>query len=51
MIFELADVTGSQLGRVSARVENLAPRATKSFRVPIRQRNAAVALVRELRAE
>lgn len=51
IVFNLSDAGGSQLGGVSARVENLPSRSTKNFRVPIAQRNAERALVREIRTE
>ncbi len=47
-IFDLTDNGGSQLGGVSATVENLKPGATGSFRVPIQQAAANFALVREI---
>ena len=51
IVLNLADATGSQLGAVSARVDNLAPNATGSFRLPIEQADAAFALVREVRTQ
>jgi hypothetical protein len=48
IVLNLADATGSQLGAVSARVDNLAPNATGSFQIPIEQTDAAFALVREV---
>jgi hypothetical protein len=49
IIFDLTDATGSQLGGVSQRVENLAPQARQTFRLPIEQRDASFVLVREVR--
>ena len=51
IVFNLTDQTGSQLGAVSARVDNLAPNATGSFRIPIEQTDAAFALVREVQTQ
>jgi len=48
IIINLTDSIGSQLGAVNGRVENLPPKAVKTFEFPIEQRNAAVALVREV---
>jgi hypothetical protein len=51
IVFNLTDQSGSQVGAVSAQVENLAPNATVRFQVPIEQTNAAFALVREVRTQ
>jgi len=49
LIFDLTDAAGSRLGAVSARVAAIAPKGTTSFSIAIEQRNAAFALVREIR--
>jgi hypothetical protein len=51
IVFNLTDQGGSQVGAVSAQVENLAPHATVRFQVPIEQTNAAFALVREVQTQ
>jgi hypothetical protein len=48
IILNLTDTTGSFLGAVSAQVDNLAPNATAKFQIPIEQKDAAFALVREV---
>jgi hypothetical protein len=48
VIFNLANKSGSHVGAVSGHIENLPPKTTKDFEVPIKQRDAAYALVREL---
>jgi hypothetical protein len=48
IILNLTDEAGSHLGAVSAKVDNLAPNATAKFQVPIEQKDAAFALVREV---
>ena len=48
VVFNLTDHTGSQVGAVNGHVENLEPKAIKSFEFPIQQQNAAFALVREV---
>jgi hypothetical protein len=50
-VFDLTDATGSQLGGVSATVQNLKARSTASFRIPIQQATAAFALVREIHSQ
>lgn len=50
-VFDLTDSTGSQLGAVSARLEDLKAQSTASFRVPIQQNRASFALVREIRTQ
>jgi hypothetical protein len=51
IVLNLTDTIGSQLGAVSARVDNLAPNATVNFRIPIEQTEAAFALVREVQTQ
>ena len=51
IILNLTDKTGSHLGAVSARVDNLAPNATVKFQTPIEQTDAAFALVREVQTQ
>jgi hypothetical protein len=51
IVLNLTDRTGSQLGAVSARVDNLAPNATGSFQIPIEQTDAAFTLVREVQTQ
>jgi hypothetical protein len=48
VVFNLTDISGSQVGAVNGHVENLAPKAVKAFQFPIQQPNAAVVLVREV---
>jgi hypothetical protein len=48
VVFNLANKSGSQIGAVSGRVENLPPKTTRDFEFPIKQRDAAFVLVREL---
>jgi hypothetical protein len=48
LVIDLTDVDGSQVGAVSAFVEKIPPSGTRSFEVPIKQRNAAAAMVREV---
>jgi len=48
IIFDVTNVDGSQLGAVSVRVENIAPHATVDFRLPLEQKTARNALVREV---
>jgi hypothetical protein len=50
-VFDLTDSSGSQLGGVSAKVENVKAGSTATFRVPIRQTSASFALVREIRTQ
>ena len=45
---DLTDVTGSQVGAVAGKVEKLPPSSNKGFQFPIKQRNAAFALVRDI---
>ena len=51
IVFNLTDQGGSQVGAVSAQVDNLAPNATVKFQIPIEQTNAAFALVREVQTQ
>jgi hypothetical protein len=48
LVFDITDQDGSQLGGVSVRVENIAPKAVASFRVTLPQKTARTALVREV---
>jgi hypothetical protein len=48
VVFNLTDSMGSQVGAVKGHIENLEPKAVKAFQFPIRQQNAAFALVREV---
>jgi hypothetical protein len=48
LVIDLTDVDGSQVGAVSALVEKIPPSGTRSFEVPIKQRYAAAAIVREV---
>jgi len=48
LVIDLTDVDGSHVGAVSAIVEKIPPSGTRSFEVPIKQRNAATAMVREV---
>jgi len=51
IILNLTDTTGSFLGAVNAHVDNLAPNATMEFQIPIEQKDAAFALVREVQTQ
>jgi hypothetical protein len=46
--FNLTDAEGSQVGTANAVVEKIPASATRTFQVPLRQRNAAFALVGEI---
>jgi hypothetical protein len=48
VFLNLTDETGSHLGAVRAQVDNLAPHATVQFQLPIEQKDAVFALVREV---
>src|ERR1017187_7348694 len=48
LVIDLTDADGSQVGAVSVVVEKLPPSGTRDFEIPIRQRNAAGAMVREV---
>ncbi len=45
---DLTDATGSQVGAVSGTIERVPPSSNKDFTFPIKQRDAAFALVREI---
>jgi hypothetical protein len=49
--FDVTDENGSKLGDVKAHFQNLAPKSEQPFRMPIEQSNAAIAIVREIRAQ
>jgi hypothetical protein len=49
IVFDLTDSTGTQLGGVSQRLENLAPKIRQDFRLPIVQSTASFVLVREVK--
>jgi hypothetical protein len=51
IVLDLTDAMSSQLGAVSARVDNLAPNATVKFQIPIEQKDAAFALVHEIQTQ
>ena len=51
LVVDLTDVRGSRLGAVSAPIGRIAPKGTASFELPIQQRGAAFALVRELSSQ
>lgn len=50
LIIDLTDSDGSQVGAVTGTVERLAPSSTKEFQIPIKQQDAAIALVREVKS-
>jgi hypothetical protein len=47
-VFDLTDSAGSQLGAVSATVEKIPAASVKAFQFPIKQQQAAFALVRDV---
>jgi hypothetical protein len=47
-VFDVQDSAGSQLGAVRATIERIAPASVKAFQFPIRQQQAAFALVRDM---
>ena len=49
IVFDLTDATGSQLGGVSQKIEDLPPQIHQAFRLPIEQRTASFVLVREVK--
>jgi len=49
IVFDLTDSTGTQLGGVSQKMENLAPRIRRDFRLQIAQNTASLVLVREVK--
>lgn len=48
VVFDLTDAAGSQVGAVVGRVERIAPEGKANFQFPIKQQDAAFALVREV---
>jgi hypothetical protein len=48
VVFDIANEKGSNVGRITASVENLAPQATSTFRYPLRDREGSFAIVREV---
>ncbi len=50
LIIDLTDSAGSQVGAVTGTVEKLPPSSSKEFQIPIKQRDAAIALVREVKS-
>jgi hypothetical protein len=48
LVIDLLDTSLSQVGAVSAVVEKIPPSGTRDFEIPIKQRNAASAMVREV---
>ena len=50
LVIDLTDSAGSQVGAVTATVEKLPPSSTKEFQIPIKQQDAAIALVREVKS-
>jgi hypothetical protein len=48
LIIDLTTASGSQVGAVDATLEKLPASGRKDFQIPIQQRNAAYALVREI---
>jgi hypothetical protein len=48
LVINLTSNTGSQVGAVEATVEKLPPSGSKDFEIPIKQRNAFGAIVREI---
>jgi hypothetical protein len=48
VVFNLTDISGSEIGAVNGHIENLGPKSVKAFQIPIAQRNATFALVREI---
>jgi hypothetical protein len=51
MVFDLTDARGSRLGAVGVPIERIPPNGTMPFQLPIEQRNAAFALVREVHTQ
>jgi hypothetical protein len=49
--FEVTDENGSKLGGITASVQKLPPKSDSRFRVPIEQKNAAIALVRAINTQ
>jgi hypothetical protein len=50
LVVDLTDSTGSQVGGVTGTVEKLPPSGNKEFQIPIKQRDAAFAIVREVKS-
>jgi hypothetical protein len=50
IVFDLTDSTGSQVGGVSGTVEKLPASGNREFQIPIKQRDAAFAIVREIKS-
>jgi hypothetical protein len=50
LVVYLTNAAGSQVGTVSGIVERIPPSGTKDFQFPIKQRDAAFALIREIKS-
>jgi hypothetical protein len=50
LVVDLTDTTGSQVGGISGTVSNVPANSNKSFVFPIRQKDAAFALVRDIQS-
>ena len=50
-IFDLADEGGSQMGRFTVELTNMAPQGAMTFRLPMKERNAAYAFLREVNSK
>lgn len=50
VVFDVTDVQGSHLGAVSAKLQDLAAGASARFEIPLAQRTAAFAIVRDIQA-
>ncbi len=48
LVIDLTDSGGSAVGAVNLVVEKIPPSGTRNFEIPVKQRNAATALVREV---
>ena len=48
LVMDLTSASGSEVGAVKGIVENIPPSGTKNFKIPIKQRNAVFAMVREI---
>ena len=48
LLIDLTDATGTQVGAVNSRVENIPAGGAKPFTIPIQRHDAAFALVREI---
>ena len=51
IVFDLTDGSGSQLGGVSQKLDDVAPKARVNFRLPIEQKNARLVLIREIHTQ